>query len=123
MEFLLSTLPESASENYKKKLQTSIKFWREKGGCLDETVINKLIELEIPHEVVNETNYKTIKKPVRMEYLDDINISESKEIPTYKRMCICIMKNDHLCKYMGFSLTKNEVQLRKQAETKYSNIC
>ena len=31
-----------------------------------------------------------------------------KEIPTYKRMCICILKNDHVCKYMGFALTKKE---------------
>ena len=30
------------------------------------------------------------KKPVRMDYLDDIDIAEFKEIPTYKRMCICI---------------------------------
>ena len=57
-----------------------------------------------------------------MDYLDDIDITEFTEIPTYKRMCICIMKNDHLCKYMGFSLTKNEMQLRKNAETKYKNI-
>ena len=57
-----------------------------------------------------------------MDYLDDIDIKEFKEIPTYKRMCICIMKNDHLCKTMGFSLTKTETQKRKQAENKYKNI-
>lgn len=122
MEFLLSTLPKAVSNNYKKKLETSINFWKNKGGCLDEIVINKLKEYNIPHEVVNETNYNTIKKPVKMEYLDFIDIAEAKDIPTYKRMCICIMKNDHLCKYMGFSLTKNEVQLRKQAEIKYKTI-
>ena len=34
-----------------------------------------------------------------MDYLDDIDIpAEFKEIPTYKRMCICILKNDHVCK-------------------------
>jgi len=122
MEFLLSTLPEVVSNNYKKKLETSISFWKNKGGCLDEIVINKLKEYNIPHELVNETNYNTIKKPVKMEYLDFIDIVEAKDIPTYKRMCICIMKNDHLCKYMGFSLTKNELQLRKQAEIKYKTI-
>lgn len=78
--------------------------------------------MNIKIEVKNETNYKTNKKPVTMEYLDDIDITEFTEIPTYKRMCICIIKNDHLCKYMGFSLTKNEVELRKQAETKYKTI-
>ena len=57
-----------------------------------------------------------------MEYLDDIDIEEFREIPTYKRMCVCIMKNDHLCKFMGFSLTKQETEIRKTAEQKYKNI-
>jgi predicted phosphoadenosine phosphosulfate sulfurtransferase len=57
-----------------------------------------------------------------MEYLDDIDIPEFREIPTYKRMCICVMKNDHLCKYMGFSLTKNETEIRHVAELKYSRL-
>ena len=122
MEFLLSTLPENSAMNYKKKLQSSIEFWKTKGGVLSIEVIEKLKGLNIPIEVKETTNYKTIKKPVTMDYLDDIDITEFTEIPTYKRMCICIMKNDHLCKYMGFSLTKNETQLRKQAETKYANL-
>jgi predicted phosphoadenosine phosphosulfate sulfurtransferase len=122
MEFLLSTLPGATSENYKKKLQTSQKFWREKGGVLSSEVIQKLKDLEIPITVETTTNYKTDKLPVRMEYLDDIDIEEFKDIPTYKRMCICIMKNDHLCKYMGFSLTKTEMELRTGATKKYENI-
>ncbi len=121
MEFLLSTLPKKVSENYKKKLNTSIIFWRDKGGVLSEEVINKLIDLNIDITVKTETNYNTNKKPVCMEYQDDIDIKEFTSIPTYKRMCICIMKNDHLCKYMGFSLTKEENQLRKSAEKKYKN--
>lgn len=47
-----------------------------------------------------------------MDYLDDIDITEFREIPTYKRMCICILKNDHACKYMGFALTKEEIYKR-----------
>ena len=122
MEFLLSTLPSHSADNYKKKLETSIKFWREKGGCLEQAIIDKLRSLQIPITVIEQTNYNTDKKPVRMDYLDDIEIKEFKEIPTYKRMCICIMKNDHLCKYMGFSLTKTETEIRKNAENKYKNL-
>lgn len=44
-----------------------------------------------------------------MEYQEDIDIPEFREIPTYKRMCICILRNDHACKYMGFSPTKEEI--------------
>lgn len=119
MEFLLSTLPESASDNYKKKLLASERFWKDKGGCLSSATIGKLKKMKICFSLGEDTNYHTDKIPVKMEYIDDIDIDEFREIPTYKRMCICIMKNDHLCKYMGFSLTKTETQLREEASRKY----
>lgn len=122
MEFLLTTLPDEAADNYRKKLQTSIDFWKNKGGCLSNEVIDKLNELEVPIQVISQTNYQTTKFPVRMDYQDDIDITEFTEIPTYKRMCVCIMKNDHLCKFMGFSATKTETEKRKQAEQKYKEI-
>lgn len=122
MHFLLNTLPEEARNNYLNKLATSIKFWRERGGVLSEEVIEKLRAAGAKIEVGDSTNYKTDKKPVRMEYLDDIDIAEFKEIPTYKRMCICIMKNDHLCKYMGFSQTKKEAEQQKRVMEKYKNL-
>ena len=122
MEFLLSTLPSEAAENYKKKLSISQEFWRDRGGCLSADVRSKLTAAGVVFRMWNETNYKTDKLPVCMEYLDDIDIEEFREIPTYKRMCVCIMKNDHLCKYMGFSATKTETQLRTEAQRKYSNL-
>ncbi len=122
MEFLLTTLPAEAQDNYKKKLEISQKFWRTRGGCLSKRVIRKLRKLEIPIKTSSDTNYKTDKIVVKMEYQDDIDIPEFREIPTYKRMCICIMKNDHLCKYMGFSLSKTEMELRHNAEEKYRNL-
>jgi len=120
MNFLLNTLPEETRENYLNKLRVSRKFWREKGGCLSEETIAKLRAANIPIIVEECTAYHTDKKPVRMEYIDDINIPEFKEIPTYKRMCVCILKNDHTCKYMGFSQTKRERDMRKEVMDKYN---
>lgn len=122
MEFLLDTLPPETRENYLNKLRVSIRFWRERGGCLDEGTINKLRERGIPISVGAASGYKTNKLPVRMEYLDDIDIAEFKEIPTYKRMCICILKNDHACKYMGFALNKYERELRDEVMNKYKSL-
>ena len=68
------------------------------------------------------TNYKTNKKPVKMDYLDDIDISEFREIPTYKRMCVCILKNDHACKYMGFALNKEEAYKRDKIMEQFKNM-
>lgn len=122
MYFLLSTLPEKTRQNYLSKLKTSIKFWKEKGGVLDEDTIMSLKKAGVNIEVGNSSNYNTTKLPVRMDYIDDIDIKDFKLVPTYKRMCICIMKNDHLCKYMGFSQTKNEIARRKNIIEKYKNI-
>jgi len=122
MWFLLGTLPEETRKNYLAKLETSMRFWRERGGCLDEATIGRLREEGVSIEVGETTNYNTDKKPVRMEYLDDIDLPNFKEIPTYKRMCVCIMKNDHHCKYMGFSQTKDEVKRRNDIINKYRKL-
>ena len=120
--FLLGTLPEKTRQNYLDKLNVSIRFWRERGGCLSKETIRKLKARNIPIQVERNTGYRTDKKPVRMEYLDDIDIPEFREIPTYKRMCICIMKNDHTCKYMGFAQTKREKEMREYALEKYKSL-
>lgn len=122
MQFLLSTLPEQTRRNYLQKLTVSMHFWRKKGGVLADETIQKLRDRHIPIEVMDTTNYKTRKRPVRMEYIDDIDIPEFKEIPTYKRMCICILRNDHACKYMGFALTREEARLRDQVMQQFKQL-
>ncbi|MGL5548704.1 MAG: DUF3440 domain-containing protein [Culicoidibacterales bacterium] len=123
MYFLLGTLPEESKQSYLTKLETSIKFWKEKGGVLSEETIEELSNSNVDFSVGQETNYRTDKKPVRFEsYPDDLPVTDFKSVPTYKRMCVCIMKNDHLCKYMGFSQTKNETLKRKEAVEKWKNL-
>ena len=114
MHFLLATLPAETRRNYLEKLSVSIRFWREKGGCLAETTIAKLRKAGVPIEVGGRSGYRTDKRQVRMEYLDDLDISEFSQLPTFKRICICILKNDHACKYMGFSPYKSERLRRKK---------
>ena len=109
-KFLLCTLPEEARENYLHKLSVSMEFWRNKGGCLAEETIAKLRRMGIPITVSETTNYKTDKKPVRMDYQDD------------ERICICILKNDHACKYMGFAPSKAERERRAKVMQKYKSI-
>jgi predicted phosphoadenosine phosphosulfate sulfurtransferase len=122
MHFLLSTLPKETRLNYLQKLSVSINFWRKRGGCLSEETIEKLRAAGIEIEVLEHSNYSTDKRPVRMEYQDDINISGFKNLPTFKRMCICILRNDHLCKYMGFAMTKKEIENRKRIMDFYQDM-
>jgi predicted phosphoadenosine phosphosulfate sulfurtransferase len=120
MYFLLSTLPPPACANYVAKLKTSIKFWREKGGVLSDATIRKLHAAGVEITVSESPRGNTSKKSVRMEYIDDINIPDFHLIPTYKRMCVCILKNDHLCRYMGFSATKSEDERGKEIIDKHT---
>ena len=122
MHFLLGTLPAATRRNYLDKLDVSIRFWRNRGGCLSEEVIDKLRAAGVEFSVGKPSAYRTDKLPVRMEYLDAIDIEEFREIPIYKRMRICILKNDHVCKYMGFSLTKKEKELREKVMRKYNSL-
>lgn len=122
MYFLLETLPPDTRANYLRKLSVSVNFWRTRGGCLSQETIDALRRMGIPIEVGDHTNYRTDKKPVRMEYLDDIDLPDFKSLPSFKRMCICILKNDHACKYMGFSLTKKEQDDRQRVMDLYHSL-
>ena len=123
LQFLLSTLPKSTREEYEQIFKTSIEFWAKKGGVLDDKTIAELKEAGIPIEVGEKTNYKTSKKPVKFpEYPDDTPVTDFKAVPSYKRMAVTIMKNDHTAKYMGFAQTKAQIEKRKKAIEKYKNI-
>lgn len=53
---------------------------------------------------------------------DDMPVSNFRQVLSYKRMCICIMKNDYFCKFAGFSATKEATAKRHAAIEKYKNI-
>ena len=121
--FLLDTLDEKTRAHYLEKLNTSLKFWKEKGGVLDDETIKELEEENEDFIDKGKTSKISSKRVIAFnDYLDDTNVKDFKSIPTYKRMCICIIKNDYYCKYMGFAQTKNELKKRKEAIEKYAKL-
>jgi predicted phosphoadenosine phosphosulfate sulfurtransferase len=123
LEFLLSTLPDNTRETYIKKFKVSEEFWSRRGGVLEDDVISDIEKnSNAKFEVIDESNYNTSKRTVKfLEYPDELDIDEFKAVPSYKRMVVCILKNDHLCKYMGFTMTKEEIERRKRIMEKYKN--
>ena len=123
MEFLLSTLPSEVADNYRAKLATSIAFWRDRGGVLPESAVNDLRAAGVSFSTRASTSYNTAKPTVLFDaYPDDADIAAFSLVPSYKRMCVCIMKNDHTCKYMGFARTLRERTLREEAIKKYEAL-
>lgn len=125
-KFLLSTLPKRLRDNYIKNFNTSIKFWHETGGGLEENVINDLIDHGYNIRRNGVSNY-TVMKNSRVVFIGDIpddtdDIRSSKEIPSWKRMCYCILKNDHTCRTMGFGLSRQEKIRIDKIRSKYGEI-
>lgn len=124
--FLLDTLPPRLRKNYVSKFKTSIEFWHKTGGGLEEQVIQELIDKGYNIRRNGVSNY-TVMKNSRIIFLDKIpdhtdNIKSTKDIPSWKRMCYCILKNDHTCRFMGFGLTKEERKRIDTLKRKYSKV-
>ena len=125
-EFLLDTLPTRIRNNYIKKFKSSINFWHTVGGGLDEEAILELQEKGYNIKRNGISNY-TIMKNSRVIFLDKIpdhtdDIRSTKDIPSWKRMCFCILKNDHICRFMGFGLTREQRIMINALKEKYRKV-
>ncbi len=120
-KFLLDTLPKKLRLSYIKKFNTSIKFWHTVGGGLSEEAIHEIEARGYNIKRNGVSNYTKDKKtkvifigPIP-DNTDDVHLT--KDIPSWKRMCYCILKNDHTCRFLGFGLTR-EQQIRIDALSK-----
>ena len=125
-EFLLSTLPENLRQNYIHKFNTSIEFWHTTGGGLAENVIRELERKGYQIQRNGVSNYTKDKKE-RVIFIGEIpdetdDIRFSKDVPSWKRMCYCILKNDHTCKFMGFGLTRQQKKHIDYLTKKYEKL-
>lgn len=124
--FLLDTLPARLRSNYVKKFNTSIKFWHITGGGLSEETIAELEEKGYRIKRNGISNY-TLDKKSRVIFMQKIpdhtdDIKTTKDIPSWKRMCYCILKNDHMCRYMGFGLNRQDQKRIDAIRKKYRGM-
>ena len=125
-QFLLNTLPARLRNNYEKKFNTSIQFWHETGGGLDEEAIHELLMKGYYIRRNGVSNYTKNKKS-RVIFIGKIpdntdDIKSTKDIPSWKRMCYCILKNDHTCRFMGFGITREQQHQIDMIRDKYKSI-
>lgn len=125
--FLLKSLPDKTKDIYMKKFKASKKYWLEQGGALPVTVVDQLLKTPLSFEILGSPNnnrkYKEDYLVIRFtEYPDEVDIKSFRLVPSYKRMCITILKNDTSCIYMGYSQTKNELQLKEEMCKKWHQL-
>lgn len=124
--FLLSTLPADIRDNYLDKFKTSAEFWAKTGGGFSEDVIKEIEDCGYKIRRNGVSNYcKDGKQRIvfEQEIPDDTDdVKGTIDIPSWKRMCYCILKNDYLCRFMGFGPTKPQQQAIKAIKQKYAAL-
>jgi len=125
-KFLLATLPARLRNNYIKKFNTSIDFWHKTGGGLERSTVEELVSQGYKVRENGSSNYTVMKLPRVVfegripDHTDDIR--STKDIPSWKRMCYCILKNDHNCRFMGFGLSRESQRAVEELRKKYVKV-
>ena len=124
-KFLLDTLPEEVSVNFKMRFIQSIKYWWRVGRGLSEDVISDLRKNKISFILGDKTRHgnkdKTCVRMLPPDHLDVLKCNNS-EVTSWKRFALTILKNDHTCKYMGLSPTQEQAKRQRQIMEKYKTI-
>lgn len=123
-KLLLESLPPATRENYLDRFNKFIEYWLTKGSAVPEDMLDKLPDSAIITDEISNRGSKD-KRVVRYKYIEDYLDSEleSKRLaPTWRRMAMCILKNDHLCKGLSFTQTKNQSERMKYLIEKYKNL-
>lgn len=121
-DWLLSAYPPEMQERLRKKIEVSKKSWV-RGGTMDEKDIVQLLEEGAPI-TITPPKTKSGKRVVHFDgdYMDDTTIQNFARIPTWKRACVCLLKNDLDFRYMGFGIDKKELERRSRALEKFRGV-
>lgn len=121
-EFLLSTMDKKTAAHYNGILEKSRRYWTA-GGTVEPGTAGEVLDAYPLATLAGKSDRYDGRDVIQfMGIPDDMPVSNFRQVPSYKRMCICIMKNDWFCKYAGFGPTKEAVAKRHAAINKYRNI-
>lgn len=126
VKFLLDTLPEKASINFKSRFIQSIRYWGRIGRGLPDRIIEELKKYGIHFKLNGNTAHGNKDKQRVViqslpDHLDMLSCHNS-DVASWKRFAITILKNDHTCKYLGLAPTKEQIERMKYIKKKYSKI-
>ena len=124
--FLLSTLPDNIRDHYLEKFETSEEYWKTTGGGFSREVIEEIRSCGYQIRENGVSPYcKDEKKRIvfDQEMPDETDdVKSTIDIPSWKRMCYCILKNDYNCRFMGFGPTKEQQARIKEIKSKYGAV-
>ena len=126
-EFLLKTLPPKTEAHYRERFNKFISYWKNTGCPVPDEQI-QVLESKYGDKVINTKQYGTRGSKDKYlikftEPLDELPELEGKDdFCTWRRMAMCIIKNDFVCKSLSFSITKEMQKKRKAVLEKYRSL-
>jgi len=125
-KFLLDTLPDETAENFKQRFIQSLRVWGRVGRGLPDNIIDELSRTSVKFKLNGTTVHgnKTLKRvriPKFPDHVDMLSCHNSM-VASWKRFAITILKNDHVCKYMGLAPTKSQMERQRAIQAKYKGV-
>jgi predicted phosphoadenosine phosphosulfate sulfurtransferase len=126
VKFLLATLPKEVAANFKTRFAQSFRVWRRVGRGLPPEVIDDLREHGIKFRLNGKTRHgrQTLDRVCIWpfpDHLDMLRIHAS-QVASWKRFAVTILKNDHVCKFMGLAPTKEQAERQRAITQKYKKL-
>lgn len=127
-EFLLSTLPDNTKKKFLYHLNRLSKSWKEVGYGRNPRVIQQMIKdgvkIENTKKICKKCTKPDIYEIVKIKsgFPDETSVCDFRHCPSWKAVCITIMKNDFICQYLGCSRTRDKIALRDAGLERYSNL-
>jgi predicted phosphoadenosine phosphosulfate sulfurtransferase len=122
-KLLLATLPKEMADHYRQRFVKFIRFWNRKGSVVPDGFLPMLPDGAM---VTQRTSARGHGKPlVIYKKIPDKLLSRwevQRAGPSWRRMAICILKNDHLCRGLSFSQTRQQWARMRELLEKYGNI-
>ncbi len=126
-KFLLNTLPDDAADHYRYKFNKFVNYWINTGCPLEPNMVD-LLEKNHAESIINTHQYSNRgngdKEVIKFtKIVDHIpGLDSKKDLPTWRRLAMCIIKNDYFCKSLSFAITRQQIEKRKAAIKKYKEI-
>jgi predicted phosphoadenosine phosphosulfate sulfurtransferase len=121
-KLLLATLPKETARNYREHFVKFVRYWHRVGCAITEGAWlppGAFITRDLSTRGVKG---KPLVRYIRIPDCIPARLETKKVAPTWRRMAICILKNDQLCKGLSFSQTKLQRERIKTLLEKYGNI-
>ena len=123
----MNTLPQKTAERYRERFNKFISYWRDVGCPVPNEQI-EILEGKYKDKIINTKQYGNRGSKDKFlikftEPLDELPELECKDdFCTWRRMAMCIIKNDFVCKSLSFSITKDMQAKRKAVLEKYRSL-